>query len=341
MRVHRVDVSVHNPHCFKVEPAYVLVAEFDVERLQARPQVLDAVRPDHRDRRERLGEHPRQRDRVGRAAGAAAELLGAGTALAVGRVLVDPRRVPVGPGEEPARLRGPREQRHPGAGMPRPLLGTGRGQAARPRRLVLDRERQVRAVAADAHDTTGGGVRVRLLDPRQRPVGHPEGADLTRTAVRVQRVDQLADLDGWVVAVEQVEIDRTAEPPDALAQIARDVRRRDADAVAVRMRALGHEHDLLAHAGTIAEPLPEQSLGVAALVHVRGVDHRPARLDPRIQHRVVAVARRRREAQRPQGEPGHGHVQRLERLESHRALHTRGLPAARARRAAGPTHPCG
>ena len=51
--------------------------------------MLDAVRPDGRDDRERLREHPRERDRVGRVAAAAPELLGAGAALAVRGVVVD------------------------------------------------------------------------------------------------------------------------------------------------------------------------------------------------------------------------------------------------------------
>ena len=116
----------------------------------------------------------------------------------------------------------------------------------------------MRAVAAaDACDAAGGGVRVRLIDACERPVGDPEGADVTRAPVRVQGVDQLAHVDRRVIAVEQVEIDRAAEALDAVAQVARDVRRRDADAVAVRMRALGDEHESLAHAGTVAEPLAE------------------------------------------------------------------------------------
>jgi hypothetical protein len=66
--------------------------------------------------------------------------------------------------------------------------------------------------------------------------------------------------------VEEEEIDRAAEAPDAIARIAGDVRGRDADAVAVRMRALGHGHEPLTHARTVAKPEPEEPLGVAVLV---------------------------------------------------------------------------
>ena len=101
--------------------------------------------------------------------------------------------------------------------------------------------------------------RRRTRSPRrsvQRPVGDAERAEVTRAPVRVERVDQRADVGRRVVAVEQVDVDRAAEPPDAVAQVARDVRRRDPDAVAVRMRALGHDHEPLAHAGPVAQPLP-------------------------------------------------------------------------------------
>jgi len=140
-------------------------AELDVERVETLAQVLDAVRPDHRDRRERLGEHPCERDRIGGRARAAAELRGAGAALAVGRVAVDACRLAGRAREVPAGLCGPREQQHPGPRVPGQRLGAGRRHAARPRRLVLHGEREVRAVAADPRHPAGGGVRIRLLDP--------------------------------------------------------------------------------------------------------------------------------------------------------------------------------
>ena len=73
--------------------------------------------------------------------------------------------------------------------------------------------------------------------------------------MRVERVDQRAHVGGRVVAVEQVEVDRAAEAPmlsrRSLAMSAGVTR----GTVALRMRALGDEHDPLAHAGAVAEPV--------------------------------------------------------------------------------------
>jgi hypothetical protein len=176
----------------------------------------------------------------------------------------------------------------------------------------------MRAVAADPCHAGGGGVRVGLVDPRQRPVGDPERPDLARAPVRVQRVDELRHRDGRVVAVQEVDVDRAAEAFHAVPQVGRDVLGRDARAVAVGMRALGHERDPLAHAGPVTQPPPEEPLGVAVLVDVRGVDRGAAGLHEGVEHRVVAVARRRREAERPQREPRQRRLHPLDAQPVHR-----------------------
>ena len=83
--------------------------------------------------------------------------------------------------------------------------------------------------------------------------------------MRVQRVDQLVDADGRVIAVQQVEVDGPAEALHAVAQVGLDVRRRDPRAAGLRMRALGHDYDLFPHPGAVAEPAPDQALGLAVL----------------------------------------------------------------------------
>ena len=80
---------------------------------------------------------------------------------------------------------------------------------------------------------------------------------------------------------------------------------------------------------------PRTSLGAAALVDERGVDHRPARLDPGVEHRVVALARVRREAERPQRQPGQRQLDPFDAQRVHGADDDE--PAARPRRAAGRT----
>ena len=137
----------------------------------------------------------------------------------------------------------------------------------------------------------------------ERPVGDAERADLARAPVRVERVDQLADVDGRVVAMEQVEVDRPPRRPmlsrRSLAMSAGVTRTRSPSGCAPLVTSTSRSRT----PGRSRSHCPTTRLGAAVLVDVRGVDHRPARLDPGVEHRVVAVARGRREAERPQRQP--------------------------------------
>ena len=201
---------------------------------------------------------------------------------------------------------------------------------------MLDRQTQVRAAAGERLEPVGGGVGGGLGQAGGRPVGGSEGADPAGLSMAVEPFEDRPDGDRFVVAVEQVEVDRPGpERLETGGQVVGDRGPIDAAArVSVgRMAALGDDHQI----GPIRPPVePARRVeGVAAEGHEAvvklGQRHQGRRL-PEHERRHRAPERR----ERPAGDGPDAHaaiVREWWRRDVAETTHERGrvrLPTARS-----------
>lgn len=166
--------------------------------------------------------------------------------------------------------------------------------------------RRTRAMAATLSEprVRSTGCSRRTESAGSRPPTHsplPVGADPTSDDVLVERIDDLADRHTRVIAVEQVDVRRTAESFEAQCKVGSDRRGINAAVpLGIRVPTLGQDDDPIPGAA-VCDPRPQHLLRLAAGVTDRAVDEILAGVHPGVEdgERLVPRASRNRVVPRP------------------------------------------
>ena len=148
---------------------------------------------------------------------------------------------------------------------------------------MLRGKAEIRTARREGHQIVLVGVFVRFFEPLNRPVRSAEDADLPRSLILVQYLNDWTDWYAWIVAVQEINIDKIeAKTRERVVQVSLNVERRHARAVFVQMRPFANQHDLIADTA-LPNPAPDRAFNIAAPVDVRRIERVAALREDRIE----------------------------------------------------------